>query len=99
MTEPKSQLEKLKQATNLDFCLHDLRRTFATHAQAAGMDFNLIQQALNHKSGGGVTRQYIISQMEILQKVFQAVSDAILDYYDPGRKGDGAPRWNASPHS
>ena len=92
MTEPKSQLEKLKQATNLDFCLHDLRRTFATHAQAAGMDFHLIQQALNHKSGGGVTRQYIISQMEILQKVFQAVSDAILDYYDPGREGDGAPR-------
>lgn len=53
--QPNSQLAKIKAATGLDFCFHDLRRTFATHAQAQGMDHELIRRALNHSSGGGVT--------------------------------------------
>jgi integrase len=65
----RSQLAKIKAATGLDFCLHDLRRTFATHAQAQGMDCELIRRALNHSSGGGVTSQYIITQVETLIKI------------------------------
>jgi integrase len=83
MTEPSSQLAKIKAATGLDFCLHDLRRTFATHAQAQGMDYELIRRALNHSSGGGVTSQYVITQVETLRPVFQAVADGYHTYHDP----------------
>lgn len=91
MTEPKSQLARVKDATGLDFTLHDLRRTFATHAQALGMDYELIRRALNHKSGGGITSQYIITQVETLRPVFQAVADGYHTYYDPTWRIDDEP--------
>ena len=88
MTEPKSQLRRIKAATGLSFSLHDLRRTFATHANAQGVEYENIRRALNHKSGGSVTSQYIISQIETLRPVFQAVADGYHQYYDPGSEGD-----------
>jgi integrase len=88
MTEPKSQLRRIKAATELSFSLHDLRRTFATHANAQGVEYENIRRALNHKSGGSVTSQYIISQIETLRPVFQAVADGYHQYYDPGWEGD-----------
>jgi integrase len=88
MTEPKSQLRRIKAATGLSFSLHDLRRTFATHANAQGVEYDNIRRALNHKSGGSVTSQYIISQIETLRPVFQAVADGYHQYYDPGWEAD-----------
>ena len=88
MTEPKSQLRCIKAATGLSFALHDLRRTFATHANAQGVEYEKIRRALNHKSGGSVTSQYIISQIETLRPVFQAVADGYHQYYNPGWEGD-----------
>ena len=32
MTESKSQLDRIRRATKLNFTFDDLRRTFATHA-------------------------------------------------------------------
>ena len=91
MTEPRSQLTRIKAATGLDFSFHDLRRTFATHAQAQGMDYELIRRALNHSSGGGVTSQYIITQVETLRPVFQAVADGYHTYHDPTWRIDHEP--------
>ena len=88
MTEPKSQLSKIRRATKLNFTFHDLRRTFATHAEALGQSHELIRKALNHKSGGGITSQYIITQVETLRPVFQAVAEGYREYYDPDWKGD-----------
>ena len=81
----------MKTATGLDFSFHDLRRTFATHAQAQGMDYELIRRALNHKSGGGITSQYIITQVETLRPVFQAVADGYHTYHDPSWQIDDEP--------
>ena len=91
MTEPRSQLTRIKAATGLDFSFHDLRRTFATHAQALGMEYELIRRALNHSSGGGVTSQYIITQVETLRPVFQAVADGYHTYHDPSWRIDDEP--------
>lgn len=88
MTEPKSQLDRIRRATKLNFTFHDLRRTFATHAEALGQSHELIRKALNHKSGGGVTSQYIITQVETLRPVFQAVAEGYREYYDPDWKSD-----------
>ena len=65
-------------------------RTFATHANAQGEEYENIRRALNHKSGGSVTSQYIISQIETLRPVFQAVADGYHQYYDPDWEGDMA---------
>jgi len=87
MTEPKSQLDKICTATGVKFRLHDLRRTFATHAQANGAAFELIKKALNHKSQS-VTEGYIITQTDTLRPVFDAVADGYHNYYDPDWKID-----------
>ena len=67
--------------TGIEFRFHDLRRTFATHAQANGVAYELIQKALNHKSQS-VTEGYIITQIDTLRPVFDAVADGYLRYYD-----------------
>src|SRR6056297_614091 len=82
MTEPKSQLKKITEATGIKFAFHDLRRTFATHAEANGVTFELIRRALNHKSRS-VTEGYIITQIDTLRPVFDAVADGYHRYYDP----------------
>lgn len=60
-------------------------------AQAQSMDYELIRRALNHKSGGGITSQYIITQVETLRPVFQAVADGYHTYHDPGWQIDDEP--------
>lgn len=86
--EPKSQIAAITKATGIKFTPHDLRRTFATHAEANGAEFELIRKALNHKSGGTITSKYIIRQVETLRPVFEAVSDAYHTAYDPDWKTD-----------
>ena len=87
MTEPRTQLESICKSIGVKFRLHDLRRTFATHAQANGASFELIRKALNHKSSS-VTEGYIITQTETLRPVFDAVADGYHTYYDPDWRTD-----------
>jgi integrase len=86
--EPKSQIAAITKATGIKFTPHDLRRTFATHAEANGAEFELIRKALNHKSGGTITSKYIIRQVQTLRPVFEAVSDAYHTAYEPDWKAD-----------
>ena len=81
MTEPKSQLANICKATGLTFKLHDLRRTFATHATNAGVSYELIQKALNHKSGS-VTSGYIIKNVEMMRPVFNTIFKAYTKMWD-----------------
>jgi hypothetical protein len=91
MTEPKSQLAKICEAVGFKFMLHDLRRTFATHATEAGVSYDQLQKALNHKSGS-VTSGYIIKNVEMMRPVFNAIfesytkmwdADTFSEYFDP----------------
>lgn len=88
MEEPKSQIAKITKATGVKFTSHDLRRTFATHAMSNGANYEMIRQALNHKSGGGITSQYIIRQVDTLRPVFEAVADGYHAAYNPDWKTD-----------
>ena len=81
MTEPKSQLANICKATGITFMLHDLRRTFATHATNSGVSYELIQKALNHKSGS-VTSGYIIKNVEMMRPVFNTVFEAYTKMWD-----------------
>jgi hypothetical protein len=71
--------------------LHDLRRTFATHATEAGVSYDQLQKALNHKSGS-VTSGYIIKNVEMMRPVFNTIfeaytkmwdEDTFTEYFDP----------------
>jgi len=53
-----------------------------SNAQAQGMDYELIRRELNHSSGGGVTSQYIITEVETLRPVFQTVADGYHTYHN-----------------
>jgi len=82
MVEPSSQLEVICKATGLSFRLHDLRRTFATHARMHGADHELVKKALNH-SDGDVTDSYIQGRLELIRPVFEKVARGYLLYSEP----------------
>lgn len=79
---------KDNQGNGVKFSSHDLRRTFATHALANGANYEIIRQALNHQSGGTVTGQYIIRQVDTLRPVFESVADGYHTAYNPDWKTD-----------
>lgn len=81
MTEPKSQLKKIMEASGVSFNFHDCRRTFATHAKVNGAAHDVIRRALNHKSGSSITDDYIIGRTDFVRPVFQAVADQYEHYY------------------
>jgi hypothetical protein len=81
MTEPKSQLKKIMEASGVSFNFHDCRRTFATHAKVNGAAHDVIRRALNHKSGSSITDDYIIDRIDFVRPVFQAVADQYEHYY------------------
>ncbi len=51
-------LKRIEKSTGINFKCHDLRRTFATRASEAGIDFLMIKRLLNHKTND-ITSQYI----------------------------------------
>lgn len=81
MTEPKSQLKKIIEASGVSFNFHDCRRTFATHARVNGAEQDVIRRALNHKSGGSITDTYIIGRVDLIRPVFEAVAKQYDFYY------------------
>ena len=66
------------ERSGVQFCLHDLRRGFATTARSAGIDKDYIKRLLNHKSQD-VTDGYIIMSVEDLRKPMQLIEDCILE--------------------
>ena len=58
---------------------HDLRRTFASYASEAGMDYLLIKRALNH-SVSDITARYIQTSPKTLSPVFNSVAKLISEH-------------------
>lgn len=82
MTEPKFQIAKLCAALQspMKFTVHDLRRTFATHAMMIeGIDYPKLKQAMNHKSKD-VTEHYVQAMLRSVRPCFEAVESLFIDY-------------------
>lgn len=79
-SDPRKQIEHINKASAVTFSLHDLRRTFATHARLLGMDYDLIRRAMNHKSGGSITDQYIVERIELIRPVFDKIAEGYGEY-------------------
>jgi integrase len=73
--------------TGIEFCLHDLRRTFITVAESADISVMALKALVNHSLGAGVTESYIKMSAERLREPAQKVCDklkALCGIVQPG---------------
>lgn len=73
-----SAIRIAKAASGVDFCRHDLRRTFATTAESLDLPAYAVKRLLNHADGGDVTAGYLVIDVERLRKPMQRITDALL---------------------
>jgi integrase len=62
----------------IDFCNHDLRRTFATIAESLDIPGYALKRLLNHANGADVTAGYIVANTERLREPMQKITDYVL---------------------
>ena len=60
------------------FCIHDLRRTFATIADSLDIPGYAVKALLNHKGGSDVTAGYVVASTERLREPMQKITDYVL---------------------
>jgi len=80
LVEPKKQVIRVAEASNVQFCIHDLRRSFATYAHTLELPYLTIKRLLNHSMKDDVTNGYIIPDVEQLRKPIQKIEDYILTH-------------------
>ena len=78
LVEPKRQLAKIIEKTDMPFTMHDLRRTFVTIAESLDISSFAVKALVNHKSSDDVTSGYIQMNVERLRKPMQTITDFIL---------------------
>lgn len=81
---PKGHLTKLSRAveaatekSEIEFCIHDLRRTFTSIAEQE-VSYSMLKRLLNHNTGNDVTAGYLIISTEQLRAPMQRVTDRIM---------------------
>ena len=94
--DAKDAYRKITKATGLDFTIHDLRRTFSTHAVGIGFSEVLVAKGLNH-SKQSVTQGYIVSNVDMVRPLFERLDQHYKEIYDPF-PDDGAALQTLSPH-
>ena len=70
----------ITEASGVSFCVHDLRRTFATVAESLDLSAYTVKKLLNHSTKAGVTGGYLVLDTERLRKPMQAITDHILRF-------------------
>lgn len=79
----RRQLNRVREVSGIEFTSHDLRRTFATYAQACEIPELTIKRLLNHKEKANVTLGYIVENVHSLIKPLKLVSDYVEQNIDP----------------
>jgi integrase len=78
LVEPKRQIQKVIEASEVPFTLHDLRRTFITVAESLDIPPYAIKRLVNHKMRGDVTAGYIVSDVERLRGPMTKITEFLL---------------------
>jgi hypothetical protein len=45
------------------------------------MDYDLIRRSMNHKSGGSITDNYIVANVDLIRPVFEKIAEGFGQYY------------------
>jgi len=75
---PQKAQERILEASGVAFCIHDLRRTFATIAESLDIPAYALKRLLNHANGADVTAGYIVASTERLREPMQKITDFVL---------------------
>jgi integrase len=77
--EPKKVIAQIAATSEIDFTLHDLRRTFTTTAESLNVGAYTIKRLLNHRTRrDDVTAGYLVLTPEELREPAQRIESAIL---------------------
>lgn len=66
------------QQSGVAFCVHDLRRSFATIAESLDVPAYALKRLLNHADAGDVTGGYLVIDTERLRGPMQKICDFVL---------------------
>ncbi|EEB77540.1 site-specific recombinase, phage integrase family [marine gamma proteobacterium HTCC2148] len=78
LNDPRRLINTLRVSSEVDFTIHDLRRTFITLAESLDVSAYALKRLVNHSPGGDVTAGYIRMDVERLRKPTQDINDYIL---------------------
>jgi integrase len=78
LVEPRRQVEKVEERSGVQFCLHDLRRVFASIAASVVTAYEL-KRLMNHKNGSDVTLGYVVPGVDGLRTPMQRITNKILE--------------------
>jgi len=78
ISEPKRIIEAIRQKCGFHFTVHDLRRTFATMAEDAGVRDYTLKRLLNHSGGRDVTAGYYVPDVDALRGPMDRICSHIL---------------------
>ena len=76
--EPKKFILRVREASGVQFTLHDLRRTFVTVAESLDISAYALKRLLNHKDSRDVTAGYIVLTTERLRQPMEKISQFLL---------------------
>ena len=85
LVEPKRQIEKVAKRSGVSFCLHDLRRVFASVAASVVSAYEL-KRLMNHNNGSDVNLGYVVPGVDGLRAPMQKVTDRILELAGVGKE-------------
>ncbi len=71
-------IAEVEKKSKVVFCVHDLRRTFATAADHLDVPAYAVKALLNHSNAADVTAGYIVHDVERLRKPMQKITDYFL---------------------
>ncbi len=83
MDIPRWQIDQIKEKTGIRFSSHDLRRTFATIAEAALLPESIIKRLLNHATDHNVTTGYIRTEHSTKKQAIDRIADFIQQHVAP----------------
>ncbi len=73
-------IHAIRGKTNIQWAMHDLRRTFTTTAENIGIRGYTLKRLINHKTGAAdVTGGYIVTDLESIREPMQTVTSRLLD--------------------
>lgn len=85
LSNPDNYKRDIITASGVQFCFHDLRRTFITIAESLDIPHYSLKALLNHSMGNDVTGGYIQITADRLREPMQKIADRIQELVTAGQ--------------
>jgi len=79
ITEARRAIKYIKDMSDIDFMIHDLRRTFITIADGLDLSSFIIKRLVNHAIDEDITGGYISFDIERPRRAMQQIEESIIE--------------------